>query len=64
MKDGEAEIDIYVNIYLGAKITEVAPIIQSKVKDAVQNMTGITVSKVNVHISGVVIRQEADEDIG
>lgn len=64
MKDGEAVIDIYVNIYMGAKIGEAASAIQQKVKDAVQNMTGITVSKVNVHISGVVIRQETNEEIG
>lgn len=62
MKDGEATIDIFVNLYMGARIPETASEIQARVKDAVQNMTGISVSKVNVHIAGVVISQgEAGE---
>ncbi|MDR3552705.1 MAG: Asp23/Gls24 family envelope stress response protein [Clostridia bacterium] len=63
MREGEAVIDVFVNLYLGAKIPEVASEIQSKVKDAIQNMTGITVSKVNVHVSGVIISQQEDERI-
>ena len=60
MKDGEATIDVFVNLYLGVKIPDVAAEIQSRVKDAVQNMTGITVSKVNVHVAGVVLSRESD----
>lgn len=59
MKDGEAILDIYVNFYFGYKIPDVASEIQTRVKEAVQNMTGVTVSKVNVHITGVVIDQGA-----
>ena len=59
MKDGEATIDVYVNLYLGVKIPDVASEIQSRVKDAVQNMTGIMVSKVNVHVAGVVFSHES-----
>lgn len=59
MKDGEAILDIYVNFYFGYKIPDVASEIQLRVKEAVQNMTGVTVSKVNVHITGVVIDQGA-----
>lgn len=58
MRDGEAVIDVYVNLYLGAKIPDTAAEIQARVKDAVQTMTGIAVSKVNVHISGVIIQQD------
>ncbi|HEX3027665.1 MAG TPA: Asp23/Gls24 family envelope stress response protein [Clostridia bacterium] len=59
LKDGEAVIDIYVNLFIGFKIPDVASEIQDKVKESIQNMTGITVSKVNVHVSGVVIDQGA-----
>jgi uncharacterized alkaline shock family protein YloU len=59
MKDGEATIDIFVNLYIGFKIPDVASEIQARVKEEMQNMTGITVSKVNVHITGVVIDQSA-----
>ncbi len=58
-KDGDAFIDVYVNLFMGYKIPDVASEIQVKVKDAVQNMTGLTVSKINVHVAGVVIDKEA-----
>ena len=49
-----AQISVSVNLLYGYKIKEIAERIQKNVKAAVQNMTGITVSKVNVHIAGVV----------
>jgi uncharacterized alkaline shock family protein YloU len=57
IKDGEAFLDVYVNLYLGMKIPDVASEIQTRVKDAVQTMTSITVSKVNVHVVGVTIKR-------
>ncbi|AVQ95865.1 Asp23/Gls24 family envelope stress response protein [Ethanoligenens harbinense] len=59
MHDGEAVLDISVNLYLGAHIPEVATELQTRVKDAVQTMTGISVSKVHVHVAGVVLTDEA-----
>lgn len=61
IKDGEAVIDIFVSLYNGVKIPDTSEQIQTRVKETVQNMTGITVSKVNVHISGLVIAQTAQE---
>jgi len=48
-----AQIDISVNLKYGYKIKDVAQRIQENVKATVQNMTGVTVSKVNVFIAGV-----------
>lgn len=59
MHDGEAVLDISVNLYLGAHIPEVAAELQTRVKDAVQTMTGISVAKVHVHVAGVVLTDEA-----
>lgn len=61
VKDGDAVIDIFVNIYNGVKIPDMAEQIQARIKETVQNMTGITVSKVNVHISGLVIAEAVQE---
>lgn len=61
MREGEAVIDVFVNLFLGVKIPEVAAEIQAKVKEAVQNMTGIAVSKVNVHVAGVVLTPQEGE---
>ena len=48
-----AVIDVYINVDAGAKIQIVSQKVQQKVKDAVQSMTGIAISKVNVHIVGI-----------
>lgn len=61
IKDGEAVIDIYVSLFSGAKIPETSEQIQARVKETIQNMTGMAVSKVNVHISGLVIKENAQE---
>lgn len=50
---GVAQLDIYVTLKSGYKIKTVAEKIQEYVKDAVQNMASIAVSKVNVYICGV-----------
>jgi uncharacterized alkaline shock family protein YloU len=63
IKDGEATLDVYVNLYLGVRIPDAAIEIQTRVKDAVQTMTSITVSKVNVHVAGVtIVRDEENID--
>ncbi|MCL2508026.1 MAG: Asp23/Gls24 family envelope stress response protein [Oscillospiraceae bacterium] len=53
--NGENEIKIAMNITIagGAKIPVVATAVQHGVKNAVQNMTGRVVSKVDVSIAGV-----------
>lgn len=56
--DGVAVFDIYLKIKYGAKVQNVASEVQKKVKDSVQNMTGIAVSKVNVHISSIAIEEK------
>lgn len=52
--DGEAVLNLFINIKYGVKISDVAEAVQLSVKNAIQNMTGICVSKVNVHIAGLV----------
>ena len=59
VNDDVAVIDVYVILKHGAKIQTVATAIQEGVKNAVQNMTGLTVAKVNVNVAGIYIEQEA-----
>ena len=51
-------IDLYLLFDFGAKIKPVSEQVQSKVKEDVQNMTGLAVSKVNVFVTGVVFPEE------
>ena len=46
-------IDISLRLATGARIPDVAPAVQSGVKNAVQSMTGRVVSKVNVTIQDI-----------
>ena len=58
--DEVASIDVFVKLKANAKIPEVADAIQKNIKTSVQNMTGITVSKVNVRITGIVFDHAND----
>lgn len=48
-----AKIDVNIIVEYGSRIPDVAFEIQNRVKKAVENMTGIKVSEVNVHVQGV-----------
>lgn len=49
----ETKIDVNIIVEYGARIPDVAFEIQNRVKKAVENMTGLKVEKVNVHVQGV-----------
>lgn len=49
----EVILYLYLSMRYGVKITEVAWVVQENVKKAVENMTGLVVSQVNVHIDGL-----------
>ena len=57
MEDGVAEIEVNVLVTYGMRIPAMCVRIQENVKSAVQNMTGITVSRVNVVVRGVIVPQ-------
>ena len=62
LNDDVATIDIHLNLKYGAKIPEVSEAVQVAVKEAVQNMTGIAVAKVNIDVAGIVFDQPAAEE--
>ena len=57
----DAKIDVNIIVEYGARIPEVAFEIQSRVKKAVENMTGLKVLEVNVHVQGVPAITEKEE---
>ena len=61
LADDVAVIELHVNIKAGVNIPETAEKIQSAVKEAVQNMTGIAVSRVNINIAGIVFAEPAEQ---
>lgn len=60
----EAKIDVNIVVEYGTRIPDVAFEIQNRVKKAVENMTGLKVEEVNVHVQGVnTSTVEAKEDV-
>ena len=63
----ETKRDVNIIVEYGVRIPDVAFEIQNKVKKAVENMTGLKVVEVNVHIQGVStdnmgVSNEKEED--
>ena len=59
----ETKIDIYLVIDYGYQIPQVAEEVQNEVKQAVENMTGLKVTVVNVHIVSVILKKNVTEEI-
>ncbi|MDD6195389.1 Asp23/Gls24 family envelope stress response protein [[Clostridium] aminophilum] len=51
-------VDISLNIKYGYSIPNVSAAVQDKVKDSIENMTGLSVLEVNVKIAGVNVLAE------
>lgn len=61
LPDGnDLAVSIYVNLEPNAVIQDVAKSVQNNVKEAVQNMTGKLVTKVNVVIAGIDFDESGD----
>ncbi len=57
----DAKIDVNIIVEYGVRIPEIAFEIQTKVKKAVETMTGLKVTEVNVHVQGVNTNIEKKE---
>ena len=57
MLEDEAVLELYLVVRYGANIRRVSERVQEAVKDDVQTMTGITVSKVNIFIEDILIEE-------
>ncbi len=64
--ENTAKIDVNIIVEYGSRIPDVAFEIQNRVKKSVENMTGLKVEEVNVHVQGVntdaVMNEKEDED--
>ena len=58
----EVRIDVNIIVEYGTRIPDVAFEIQNRVKKSVENMTGLKVAEVNVHVQGVKTEKEDDDD--
>ena len=67
MGEGSVTIEIQLVVKYGVRITDVAASVQENVKNAVEEMTGFTVEKVDVRVVGIkaspeVKKEEAEKE--
>ena len=53
--DTDVRVDLTLNLIFEANILEISGKVQEKVKSAIESMTGMKVSVVNVRVAGVVL---------
>jgi uncharacterized alkaline shock family protein YloU len=58
----ETAVDVSIVVKYGSSIPDVANAIQDNVKREIENMTGLTVVEVNVHVQGVDFKQEEKKE--
>ena len=57
VEEGSVCVDVAINVEYGYSVTEVSYKVQDKVKTAIENMTGLNVTEVNVRIAGVSLEK-------
>lgn len=56
IRNGAVKVDLAVTIRFGYNIPEVSQKLQNKVKSAIENMTGLTCSNVNIRFLNVTMK--------
>lgn len=60
--DKETKIDVNIIVEYGVRIPDIAFDIQNRVKKAVETMTGLKVSAVNINIQGINIAENKEKE--
>ncbi len=55
IQDGVVIADLYVNVLYGYSIPKVCALVQERVRAAIENMTGLSVEEVVVHVVGIIV---------
>ncbi len=61
-KQDSVAVDVYISVRYGCRIPKVARRVQGNVKRAIQNMTNLDVSTVNVHVQEVQFPSHIDDE--
>ncbi|MCQ2492004.1 MAG: Asp23/Gls24 family envelope stress response protein [Lachnospiraceae bacterium] len=56
--DGKVAVDLSLELEYGVSIKSVSERVQERVKSAIENMTGLEVTEVNIRIAGVSMEEE------
>lgn len=57
LKDENVSLDINLVVAFGKDIGNVASLVQEKVKEAIENMTGLNVERINININSIKYKE-------
>jgi uncharacterized alkaline shock family protein YloU len=60
----EAAVDLNIVVDYGVRIPKIAERVQETVKSSIENMTGLEVVVVNIHVQGVAFESNQVEELG
>ncbi len=58
VEQGFVNVDLDINIDYGRNLLAISKSVQERVKNSIENMTGMTVEEVNVHVANVDMESE------
>lgn len=58
VEDSIVTADVYIMVKMGSNVSEVGALVQNAVVTAVESMTGLSVTAVNVHVSGIAFNKD------
>lgn len=61
VQEQNTTIDVYVIVEYGVAIADVATNVQKSIKNAVESMTGLTCTAINIHVQGVTFPTAAEK---
>ena len=56
--NGALNVDVYIRVYIGYSMPDVAYRVQENIKNSLNSMVGIKPGKINVHVCGVACDEE------
>ncbi len=56
-------VDVYINVYYGYNVSEIAYRVQENIKNSIASMIDISIDNINVHVIGVDFSKAEDSDI-
>lgn len=62
VEDGNVAVDVCINMAYGYNIPATSSKVQTRIQQAIENMTGLTVTDVNVRIAGITFEAEKDAE--
>ncbi|MBE7073808.1 MAG: Asp23/Gls24 family envelope stress response protein [Clostridiales bacterium] len=53
--NGVLNVDVYIRVYIGYSVPDIAYRVQENIKNSLNSMVGIKPGKINVHVCGVAV---------